>query len=85
MNADVGVEQVSIFYLSDCVISIFEQSSELIAGPILERISAGPTMLLRATEDVDLLIHALIDGIVDNCEAVTSTYQQHLVCVRVVD
>ncbi|CCG81701.1 Putative uncharacterized protein [Taphrina deformans PYCC 5710] len=77
-NSEVGIEQVSLFYTGSVVISIFEHSGEVIAHPILKRISAGSAMLLRNTEDIDLLIHAIVDGIVDNCEAVISSYQEHL-------
>lgn len=58
---------------------MFEHSADLIAKPILKRIKAGPTTLLRSTEDIDLLVHALVDGIVDNGEAVIEKYQEHLV------
>lgn len=78
-KAEVGIEQVSLFYTDGVVISMFEHSAELIARPILKRISAGSAMLLRSTEDIDLLVHALVDGIVDNCEAVIASYQEHLV------
>lgn len=79
-NLEVGIEQVSLFYTAGTVISMFEQSADLIGRPILRRISAGSAMLLRTTEDIDLLVHALVDGIVDNCEGVISSYQEHLVC-----
>lgn len=78
-NSEVGIEQVSLFYTKDgIVISMFEHSAELITRPILKRIAAGSAMLLRSTEDIDLLVHALVDGIVDNCEQVISGFQEHL-------
>lgn len=80
-NSEVGIEQVSLFYTDGVVISMFEHSAELIARPIIKRITAGTAMLLRSTEDIDLLVHAIVDGIVDNCEAVISSYQEHLVSV----
>lgn len=65
--------------MEDCVISMFEHSADLIAKPIFKRILAGPQMLLRATEDIDLLVHALVDGIVDESASVIECYQEQLV------
>ena len=71
----VGVEQVSIFLLSDnTVISFFESSAEDIETPIINRLNTRETILRRAS-DASMITQAIIDTIVDLAIPVCDAYQ----------
>ena len=71
----VGVEQVSIFLISDnTVISFFESSALDIESPILTRLSS-PETILRSTADASMITQAIIDAIIDLAIPVSEAYQ----------
>ena len=60
----VSVEQVSIFLQSDnTLVSFFEHSADVIEGPILTRMHSSVTVLRRSGDD-SLVMHDILDGIV---------------------
>ena len=74
-NLGVGVEQVSIFLISDnTVISFFESSAQDIEPPIITRLNSKET-LLRRTADASMITQAIIDAIVDLAIPVAEAYQ----------
>lgn len=71
----VAVEQVSMFLCSDnTVLSFFEHSGDDIEDPILERFRSGQTILKR-TSDASMMMHAIIDGIVDIAIPIIAAYE----------
>lgn len=71
----VGVEQVSIFLISDnTVISFFESSAQDVESPILTRLSSKET-ILRRTADASMITQAIIDAIIDLAIPVAEAYQ----------
>lgn len=71
----VGVEQVSIFLISDnTVISFFESSAQDIESPIITRLSSQET-ILRRTGDASMVTQAIIDAIIDLAIPVAEAYQ----------
>ena len=71
----VGVEQVSIFLISDnTVISFFEYSAQDIESPIITRLSSHET-ILRRTVDASMITQAIIDAIIDLAIPVAEAYQ----------
>ena len=71
----VGVEQVSIFLISDnTVISFFEYSAQDIESPIVTRLSSQET-ILRRTADASMITQAIIDAIIDLAIPVAEAYQ----------
>ena len=61
----MSVEQVSIFLTADnTVITIFEQSGHHALTPILTRLNS-PRTIIRSSNDASMLVHAVIDVIVD--------------------
>lgn len=71
----VGVEQVSIFLISDnTVISFFESSAQDIESPIITRLSSKET-ILRRTADASMITQAIIDAIIDLAIPVAEAYQ----------
>ena len=71
----VGVEQVSIFLISDnTVISFFESSAQDIESPIITRLSSQET-ILRSTADASMITQAIIDAIIDLAIPVAEAYQ----------
>lgn len=71
----VGVEQVSIFLISDnTVISFFESSAQDIESPIITRLSSKET-ILRRTADASMVTQAIIDAIIDLAIPVAEAYQ----------
>ncbi|BFZ53699.1 hypothetical protein PYCC9005_000729 [Savitreella phatthalungensis] len=77
-NSEVGVEQTSIFFTDRVVVSIFEHSASIIAAPVMKRIVAGSSLVLRTSESVEQLVHAIVDCIVDQHELVIAAFQEHL-------
>lgn len=73
-NQVVGVEQVSIFLMSDnTCISFFEHSAADVEEPILERLKSTAT-ILRRSADASLIVQAIIDAIVDLALPVKDAY-----------
>ena len=71
----VGVEQVSIFLMSDnTVVSFFEASADDIEAPIINRLSSRETVL-RRTADASMLVQAILDAIIDMAIPVTAAYK----------
>ena len=71
----VGVEQVSIFLLSDnTIVSFFESSAADVEIPIISRLET-PETLLRTSVDASMIMQAIIDAIIDLAIQVTSAYQ----------
>ncbi|KAL9134930.1 MAG: hypothetical protein Q9175_003875 [Cornicularia normoerica] len=71
----VGVEQVSIFLISDnTVISFFESSAQDVESPIITRLSSRET-ILRRTADASMITQAIIDAIIDLAIPVAEAYQ----------
>ncbi|KAG7713081.1 hypothetical protein KL949_002569 [Ogataea haglerorum] len=74
----VGIEQVSIFLTDDnTVITFFEHSAGDITRAILARLAARDT-LLRTSDEASILLHSILDAIVDLVYPVTSAYGQRL-------
>ena len=71
----VGVEQVSIFLMSDnTIVSFFESSAADVEIPIISRLNTAET-LLRTSVDASMIMQAIIDAIIDLAIQVTSAYQ----------
>ncbi|KAG7906487.1 hypothetical protein KL907_002127 [Ogataea polymorpha] len=74
----VGIEQASIFLTDDnTVITFFEHSAGDITKAILARLAAKDT-LLRTSDEASILLHSILDAIVDLVYPVTSAYDQRL-------
>ena len=64
-RSGMSVEQVSIFRTTDnTVITVFEHSGADILAPILKRLQS-PETILRSSNDPSMLVHAVVDTIVD--------------------
>ncbi|KAL5389645.1 hypothetical protein DPSP01_002140 [Paraphaeosphaeria sporulosa] len=74
----VSVEQVSIFLQSDnTVVSFFEHSADVIEEPILKRLQSSETVL-RRSGDASMVMHAIIDGIVDLTIPIATAYEESI-------
>jgi len=74
----ISVEQVSIFLQSDnTVVSFFEHSADVIEEPILTRLKSAET-ILRTSGDASMIMHAIIDGIVDLAIPCTAAYEHSI-------
>ncbi|KAL5435514.1 hypothetical protein PMIN07_012210 [Paraphaeosphaeria minitans] len=74
----VSVEQVSIFLQSDnTVVSFFEHSADVIEEPILKRLRSSETVL-RRSGDASMVMHAIIDGIVDLTIPIATAYEESI-------
>ncbi|KAL6707852.1 hypothetical protein ACN47E_003752 [Coniothyrium glycines] len=74
----VSVEQVSIFLQSDnTVVSFFEHSADVIEKPILKRLQSSETVL-RRSGDASMVMHAIIDGIVDLTIPIATAYEDSI-------
>jgi len=74
----ISVEQVSIFLQSDnTVVSFFEHSADVIEEPILTRLRSSET-ILRTSGDASMIMHAIIDGIVDLAIPCTAAYEHSI-------
>ena len=74
-NLAVSIEQVAIFLTSDnTIVTFFEQSSEDVEDPILNRISSADTVL-RRTSEASMVLQAVIDAIVDLAIPVALAYK----------
>ncbi|KAF1979773.1 hypothetical protein BU23DRAFT_576662 [Bimuria novae-zelandiae CBS 107.79] len=74
----VSVEQVSIFLQSDnTLVSFFEHSADVIEEPILKRLQSSET-ILRRSGDASMVMHAIIDGIVDLTIPIASAYEESI-------
>ncbi|KAH6615219.1 putative cora family metal ion transporter [Boeremia exigua] len=74
----VSVEQVSIFLQSDnTIVSFFEHSADVIEEPILKRLQSSETVL-RQSGDASMVMHAIIDGIVDLAIPITTAYEDSI-------
>lgn len=73
-----SVEQVSIFLQSDnTIVSFFEHSADVIEEPILKRLES-PETVLRRSGDASMVMHAIIDGIVDLAIPIAAAYEDSL-------
>jgi Mg2+ and Co2+ transporter CorA len=76
MRLAVSVEQVSIFICADnTVISFFEHSAADVEGPILDRLNSEDT-ILRQSCDASMVLHAIIDAIIDLAIPVVTAYEE---------
>ena len=74
----VSVEQVSIFLQSDnTLVSFFEHSADVIEEPILKRLQSSET-ILRRSGDASMVMHAIIDGIVDLAIPIATAYEESI-------
>ena len=74
----VSVEQVSMFLQSNnTLVSFFEHSADVIEEPILKRLSS-PETVLRQSGDASMVLHAIIDGIVDLAIPIASAYEDSI-------
>ncbi|KAK3208216.1 hypothetical protein GRF29_96g1758716 [Pseudopithomyces chartarum] len=74
----VSVEQVSIFLQSDnTLVSFFEHSADVIEEPILKRLQSSETVL-RQSGDASMVMHAIIDGIVDLAIPIATAYEESI-------
>lgn len=74
----VSVEQVSIFLQSDnTLVSFFEHSADVIEEPILKRLQS-PETILRRSGDASMVMHAIIDGIVDLAIPIATAYEESI-------
>jgi Mg2+ and Co2+ transporter CorA len=74
----VSVEQVSMFLQSDnTVVSFFEHSADVIEEPILKRLQSSETVL-RRSGDASMVMHAIIDGIVDLTIPIATAYEESI-------
>ncbi|KAL1595993.1 hypothetical protein SLS60_009684 [Paraconiothyrium brasiliense] len=74
----VSVEQVSIFLQSDnTLVSFFEHSADVIEEPILKRLQSSETVL-RRSGDASMVMHAIIDGIVDLTIPIATAYEESI-------
>jgi Mg2+ and Co2+ transporter CorA len=74
----VSVEQVSIFLQSDnTLVSFFEHSADVIEEPILRRLQSSETVL-RRSGDASMVMHAIIDGIVDLAIPIATAYEDSM-------
>ncbi|KAK4167648.1 putative transporter [Cladorrhinum sp. PSN259] len=71
---DVACEQVSMFITNDnTIISFFEQSAQDVEDPIIQRLELRDT-ITRQTCDASMVLHAIIDAIIDLTIPVTTCY-----------
>ena len=64
------VEQVSVFLTADnTIITIFEHSGGHVFTPIMTRLES-PQTILRSSNDPSMLVHSVIDVIVDLCQPI---------------
>jgi Mg2+ and Co2+ transporter CorA len=74
----ISVEQVSMFLQSNnTLISFFEHSADVIEEPILKRLSSAETVL-RQSGDASMVMHAIIDGIVDLAIPIATAYEDSI-------
>lgn len=74
----VSVEQVSMFLQSNnTLVSFFEHSADVIEEPILKRLESSETVL-RQSGDASMVMHAIIDGIVDLAIPIASAYEDSI-------
>lgn len=74
----ISVEQVSIFLQSDnTIVSFFEHSADVIEEPILKRLQS-PETVLRRSGDASMVMHAIIDGIVDLTIPIATAYEDSI-------
>ncbi|KAL1604476.1 hypothetical protein SLS59_003669 [Nothophoma quercina] len=74
----VSVEQVSMFLQSDnTLVSFFEHSADVIEEPILKRLDSQETVL-RQSGDASMVMHAIIDGIVDLAIPIATAYEDSI-------
>jgi Mg2+ and Co2+ transporter CorA len=74
----VSIEQVSMFLCSDnTVVSFFEASGDVIEKPILKRLNS-PETILRRSGDASLLVHSIIDAIIDLAIPIVATYEKSI-------
>ncbi|CAI9635588.1 unnamed protein product [Alternaria burnsii] len=74
----VSVEQVSMFLQSNnTLVSFFEHSADVIEEPILKRLSS-PETVLRQSGDASMVMHAIIDGIVDLAIPIAAAYEDSI-------
>ncbi|KAF3035006.1 hypothetical protein E8E12_004596 [Didymella heteroderae] len=74
----VSVEQVSMFLQSNnTLVSFFEHSADVIEEPILKRLSSAETVL-RQSGDASMVMHAIIDGIVDLSIPIAAAYEDSI-------
>ncbi|KAJ4991359.1 putative CorA family metal ion transporter [Stagonosporopsis vannaccii] len=74
----VSVEQVSMFLQSNnTLVSFFEHSADVIEEPILKRLQSSETVL-RQSGDASMVMHAIIDGIVDLAIPIATAYEDSI-------
>ncbi|KAF2632180.1 hypothetical protein BU25DRAFT_383890 [Macroventuria anomochaeta] len=74
----VSVEQVSMFMQSNnTLLSFFEHSADVIEEPILRRLQSSETVL-RQSGDASMVMHAIIDGIVDLAIPIATAYEDSI-------
>ena len=74
-HLSVSVEQVSVFLLADnSVISFFEDSARDVENMIYKRLDTEDT-IIRRSEDASMIVHAIIDAIVDLAFPVVAAYE----------
>lgn len=74
----VSVEQVSMFLQSNnTLVSFFEHSADVIEEPILRRLQSSETVL-RQSADASMVMHAIIDGIVDLAIPIATAYEDSI-------
>lgn len=74
----VSVEQVSMFLQSNnTLVSFFEHSADVIEEPILRRLRSSETVL-RQSGDASMVMHAIIDGIVDLAIPIATAYEDSI-------